>query len=155
MTQIEPTQVQSAHSEPSKGQPAHPQLAVSAAIFRDHKILLVRRARSPAKGFYSLPGGRVEFGETLLTALHREVDEETALKIDIVGLAGWREVVPARAGDGHYLIMSFAARWRSGEPVLNEELDDFLWLAPDALGDLRLTGGLEEVIQSARRVLGG
>ena len=131
----------------------HPQLAVSAAIFRDGKILLVRRARSPAKGFYSLPGGRVEFGETLHAALHREVDEETALKIDIVGLAGWREVVPGTSGGGHYVIMSFAARWTSGEPVLNEELDDFRWLAPDALGNLKLTGGLHEVIESARRVL--
>ena len=78
-------------------QPSHPQLAVSAAIFRDGKILLVRRARSPAKGSYSLPGGRVEFGETLHTALHREVDEETGLKIEIAGLAGWREVVPGAA----------------------------------------------------------
>jgi ADP-ribose pyrophosphatase YjhB (NUDIX family) len=135
-------------------QPPHPQLAVSAAIFRDGKILLVRRARSPAKGFYSLPGGRVEFGETLHAALHREVDEETALKIDIVGLAGWREVVPGTSGGGHYVIMSFAARWTSGEPVLNEELDDFRWLAPDTLGNLKLTGGLHEVIESARRVLG-
>jgi ADP-ribose pyrophosphatase YjhB (NUDIX family) len=134
-------------------QPAHPQLAVSAAIFRDHKILLVRRARSPAKGFYSLPGGRVEFGETLHTALHREVDEETALKIEIIGLAGWREVVPGAGGGGHYLIMSFAARWISGEPVLNDELDDFRWLAPDAIGDLKVTGGLQEVIQKARGLL--
>jgi ADP-ribose pyrophosphatase YjhB (NUDIX family) len=134
-------------------QPQHPQLAVSAAIFRDGKILLVRRARSPAKGFYSLPGGRVEFGETLHAALHREVDEETALKIDIVGLAGWREVVPGTSGGGHYVIMSFAARWTSGEPVLNEELDDFRWLAPDALGNLKLTGGLHEVIESARGLL--
>jgi ADP-ribose pyrophosphatase YjhB (NUDIX family) len=135
-------------------QPQHPQLAVSAAIFRDGKILLVRRARSPAKGFYSLPGGRVEFGETLHAALHREVDEETALKIEIVDLAGWREVVPGTGGGGHYLIMSFAARWSSGEPVLNEELDDFRWLEPDAIGDLKLTGGLPEVVQAARRVLG-
>jgi ADP-ribose pyrophosphatase YjhB (NUDIX family) len=135
-------------------QPSHPQLAVSAAIFRDGKILLVRRARSPAKGFYSLPGGRVEFGETLHTALYREIDEETGLRIEIVDLAGWREVVPGTTGGGHYLIMSFAARWTSGEPVLNDELDDFRWLAPDALGDLKLTGGLEEVIRSARRVLG-
>jgi len=72
-------------STTSPVQPSHPQLAVSAAIFRDGKILLVRRARSPAKGFYSLPGGRVEFGESLHTALHREVDEETALKIEIIG----------------------------------------------------------------------
>jgi 8-oxo-dGTP diphosphatase len=133
-------------------QPSHPQLAVSAAIFRDDKILLVRRARSPAKGFYSLPGGRVEFGETLHEALHREIDEETGLKIEIVGLAGWREVVP-EAGGGHYLIMSFAARWTSGEPVLNDELDDFKWLKPDALRDLKLTGGLPEVIQQAWRLL--
>lgn len=133
--------------------PAHPQLAVSAAIFRDDKILLVRRARSPAKGFYSLPGGRVEFGETLHAALHREVDEETAIKIEIAGLAGWREVVPGTGDDGHYLIMSFAARWRAGEPVLNDELDDFQWLAPDGLGDLRVTGGLPEIIEAARRLL--
>jgi len=134
-------------------QPSHPQLAVSAAIFRDDRILLVRRARSPAKGFYSLPGGRVEFGETLHEAVHREVDEETSLKIDIAGLAGWREVVPGTAGGGHYLIMSFAARWIAGEPVLNDELDDFKWLKPDALGDLKVTGGLQEVIEAARDLL--
>jgi len=135
-------------------QPSHPQLAVSAAIFRDGKVLLVRRARSPAKGFYSLPGGRVEFGETLHAALHREVSEETALKVEIIDLAGWREVVPGIAGGGHYLIMSFAARWSGGEVALNEELDDYRWLAPDALFDLKITGGLAEIVQSARRLLG-
>ena len=134
--------------------PQRPQLAVSAAIFREGKVLLVRRARSPGKGFYSLPGGRVEFGESLHTALHREVDEETAIKIDIVGLAGWREVLPSAGGGGHYLIMSFAARWKALEPVLNHEHDDFKWLAPDALGDLKVTGGLHEVIQAARRLIG-
>jgi 8-oxo-dGTP diphosphatase len=138
----------------SPAQPSHPQLAVSAAIFRDGRILLVRRARSPGLGFYSLPGGRVEFGESLHAALHREVDEETGLKIEIIGLAGWREVLPGTTGGGHYLIMSFASRWIGNEPVLNDEHDDFKWLAPDAIGDLRVTGGLQEVIQSARRVLG-
>jgi 8-oxo-dGTP diphosphatase len=131
-----------------------PQLAVSAAIFRDGKVLIVRRARSPSKGVYSLPGGRVEFGETLHAALHREVVEETALKIEIVDLAGWREVVPSAEGGGHYVIMSFAAHWQSGEVVLNEELDDHRWLAPDALGEFKTTPGLEDIIQSARRVLG-
>jgi len=138
---------------PPTSSPSHPQLAVSAAIFRDDRILLVRRARSPARGYYSLPGGRVEFGETLYAALHREVDEETALKIEIIGLAGWREVVPGAGGGGHYLIMSFAARWTSGEPLLNDELDDFRWLAPDAIGDLKITGGLQEVVQQARSLL--
>ncbi len=135
--------------------PQHPQLAVSAAIFRGGNLLLVRRARSPAKGFYSLPGGRVEFGESLQAALHREVDEETGLNIEIVGLAGWREVLPSASGGGHYLIMSFAARWTAKEVVLNDELDDFKWLAPDRIGALKLTGGLEDVIEAARRLVGG
>jgi ADP-ribose pyrophosphatase YjhB (NUDIX family) len=134
-------------------QPSRPQLAVSAVIFRDGKVLLVRRARSPGNGFYSLPGGRVEFGESLHAALTREVDEETGLKIDIVGLAGWREVLPSAAGGGHYLIMSFAARWVGREPVLNDEHDDFKWLAPGSFGDLKLTGGLLEVVEAARRLL--
>ena len=112
----------------------------------------MRRARSPGKGFYSLPGGRVEFAESLHQALTREVDEETGLEIDIVGLAGWREVLPS-AGGGHYVIMSFAARWRANEPVLNDEHDDFKWLAPSALGDLRLTGGLPEVLEAAERLI--
>lgn len=133
--------------------PTRPQLAVSGAIFRDGKVLLVRRARSPGKGFYSLPGGRVEFGESLHSALHREVDEETGLKIDIVGLAGWREVLPGNSGGGHYLIMSFAARWVAREVLLNDEHDDFKWLPPDALGDLMITGGLLEVIAAARRLI--
>ncbi|HEY0852855.1 MAG TPA: NUDIX hydrolase [Bradyrhizobium sp.] len=133
--------------------PQRPQLAVSAAIFRDGRVLLVRRARSPGKGFYSLPGGRVEFGESLHTALHREVDEETAIKIDIIGLAGWREVLPSPSGGGHYLIMSFAARWKALEPVLNDEHDDFKWLKPEEFGELKMTGGLQEVIEAAWRII--
>ena len=134
-------------------QPTRPQLAVSGAIFRDGKVLLVRRARSPGKGFYSFPGGRVEFGESLPTALHREVDEETGLRIEILGLAGWREVLPGADSGGHYVIMSFAARWTAREPVLNDEHDDFKWLAPDGLGDLKVTGGLLEVIEAARKLV--
>jgi 8-oxo-dGTP diphosphatase len=138
---------------PEVAPPLRPQLAVSAAIFRDGKILLVRRARFPARGFYTLPGGRVEFGEMLHAALRREVLEETALEIEIAGLAGWREVLPGTSGGGHYLIMSFAARWVRGEPVLNDELDDCRWLPPETLGELRVTDGLAEIIRSARGVL--
>jgi len=134
--------------------PQRPQLAVSAVIFRDGKVLLLKRAKSPGQGFWSLPGGRVEFGESLHIALAREVDEEAGLKIDIVGLAGWREVLPVAGGSGgHYLIMSFAARWAAGEPRLNEEHDDFKWVEPGRFGDLKLTGGLHEVVEAARRLI--
>jgi 8-oxo-dGTP diphosphatase len=140
-------------AEASPNPPSRPQLAVSGAIFRDGRVLLVRRARSPGTGFYSLPGGRVEFGESLHVALHREVDEETGLKIEIVSLAGWREVLPTAPGGGHYLIMSFAARWIAGEVTLNEEHDDFKWLLPEDVTGLKLTGGLVEVIEAAKRLI--
>jgi len=141
------------HALDAPAPPTRPQLAVSGAIFRDGKVLLVRRSRSPGKGFYSFPGGRVEFGESLHTALHREVDEETGLRIEILELAGWREVLPGTGNGGHYLIMSFAARWTANEPVLNDEHDDFGWFDPDALGDLKVTGGLLEVISAARKLV--
>jgi len=135
---------------------AHPQLAVSAAIFRDRRVFLARRNRPPV-GVYSLPGGRVEFGETLHDALRREIHEETGLIIDILALAGWREVLPAVTGSAHYLVMSFAARWVGNEPALNDELDDFMWLTPGELREraqsgLQLTGGLEEIVAEAARL---
>src|ERR1700745_3468545 len=106
---------------PEPSPPQRPQLAVSAAIFREGKVLLLKRAKSPGHGFWSLPGGRVEFGESLHIALAREVDEKAALRIDIVALSAGREVLPLAGGSGgHYLIMSFAARWKANEVRLNE-----------------------------------
>src|ERR1700754_949493 len=129
--------------------PQRPQLAGSAVIFRDGKVLLLKRAKSPGHGFWSLPGGRVEFGESLHTALAREVDEEAGLKIDIVALAGWREVLPGAGGsDAHYLAMSSAARWAAIEPRLNEEHNDFKWVEPGRFGALKLTGGLPDVVEA-------
>ena len=133
-----------------------PQLAVSAGIFRDGKILLVRRAREPAKGVYTFPGGRVEFGESLHEALAREVREETGLKIEIVGLIDYREALPPRTGGhGHFVVLPFAARWVANEVALNEELDDAKWLPPrEAVQGLRVTQGLDETIRSACAIMG-
>ena len=132
--------------------PQRPYLAVSAAIVRDGKVLVVRRARQPALGIYTLPGGGVETGETLMQAVTREVREETSLDIEPVALAGHREAIVRDAQgrvERHFVILCFAARWRSGEPVLNEELDDARWLAPAALSDLRTTEGLAEIVAAA------
>jgi ADP-ribose pyrophosphatase YjhB (NUDIX family) len=132
--------------------PQRPFLAVSAAIVRDGKVLVVRRARNPALSLYTLPGGVVEAGETLLHAVAREVREETALTIEPVGLAGHREAI-VRDGQGrverHFVILCFAARWLAGEPVLNEELDDARWLDPAELSGLRTTEGLAEIVAVA------
>ena len=132
--------------------PQRPYLAVSAAIVRDGKVLVVRRARNPALSLYTLPGGGVETGETLMQAVTREVREETALEIEPVALAGHREAIVRDAQgrvERHFVILCFAARWLSGEPVLNEELDDARWLAPAALSSLRTTEGLAEIVTAA------
>jgi ADP-ribose pyrophosphatase YjhB (NUDIX family) len=136
--------------------PQRPYLAVSAAIFRNGQVLVVRRARKPALNLYTLPGGVVEAGEPLAEALIREVREETALEIEPVGLAGHREVITRDAQgrvERHFVIMSFAARWRAGEPVLNNELDDARWLDPAELGGYRTTEGLAEIIAAAAALL--
>ena len=119
-------------NEPIK---ARPQLAASAIVFRDGKILLVRRAHDPGAGRWSVPGGRVEHGETVEQAVHREVAEETGIAIDIVALAGIREVLPRDNATGHYVVLSYAAHWRCGEVALNDEHDGAQWIAPDDLGD--------------------
>lgn len=133
-----------------------PRLAVSAGIFRDGKILLVRRAREPARGVYTFPGGRVEFGESLTEALTREIREETGLVIEIVGLAGYREALPPRTGGhGHFVVLPFAARWVANEVSLNDELDDARWLSPGtAVDGLRTTQGLDETIRAAAAIMG-
>ena len=138
-----------------------PQLAVSAVIFRNDRLLLVRRAREPGRGLFSVPGGRVEHGETLHEAVAREVREETALAIDIVGFAGWREVLPdlTVGRPGHYVVISFAARWRDGEVALNEELDEFRWLDAASFENLtasraiRTTQGLRDIVGAARTLI--
>jgi ADP-ribose pyrophosphatase YjhB (NUDIX family) len=132
--------------------PQRPYLAVSAAIIRDGKVLVVRRARQPALGIFTLPGGGVETGETLMQAVTREVREETSMDIEPVALAGHREAIVRDAQgrvERHFVILCFAARWLSGEPVLNEELDDARWLAPAALSSLRTTEGLAEIVAAA------
>ncbi|HEV2627538.1 MAG TPA: NUDIX hydrolase [Pseudolabrys sp.] len=132
--------------------PTRPFLAVSAAILRDRKVLVVRRARKPALGVYTMPGGVVEAGETLTEAVTREVMEETAMTIAPVALAGHREAV-IRDAEGrverHFVILCFASRWIAGEPVLNEELDDFRWVTLDELKALKTTEGLAEIVAAA------
>jgi 8-oxo-dGTP diphosphatase len=132
--------------------PDRPFLAVSAAIIRDDRVLIVRRANPPAHGLHTLPGGVVETGETLTDALIREVDEETGLTIEPVALAGYREAI-IRDAEGrterHFVILAFAARWIAGEPRLNEELHDAVWRLPNELADLETTEGLAEIVADA------
>lgn len=136
--------------------PERPYLAVSAAIIRGGKALIVRRARTPALNLYTLPGGAVELGESLTEAVVREVREETSLSIEPVALAGHREVITRDAQgkiERHFVILCFAARWLAGETTLNDELDDARWIDQSELGAYRTTEGLAGIIAAAAKLL--
>ncbi len=139
----------------ARSYPTRPYLAVSAAIFRDGRVLIVRRARPPARGIYTLPGGGVELGETLEQAVIREIREETALEIEPIALAGYRQAIGHDAEgriERHFVILPFAARWLSGDIALNEELAEAHWLKPAELAGLTTTEGLAEIVAVAERL---
>jgi ADP-ribose pyrophosphatase YjhB (NUDIX family) len=135
-----------------RGYPDRPYLAVSAAIVRAGRLLVVRRAKPPAAQVFTFPGGVVEAGEALLEAVVREIAEETALAIAPLALAGHREFV-ARDEAGrvvrHFVILAFAARWVAGEPVLNDEIAEARWVTPAELEALATTEGLAEIARAA------
>ena len=136
----------------ARAYPQRPFLAVSGAIIRQDKVLIVRRAKPSFNGLYTLPGGVVEPGETLDAALRREVMEEIALTIEPVVFAGHREIIVHDA-DGrvarHFVVMAFACRWIKGEPVLNEELAEARWMEPAEIATLKTTDGLAEIVAAA------
>ena len=137
--------------------PERPYLAVSAAIIRDGKVLIARRARPPAQDLFTLPGGAVETGERLAEAVIREVREETRLEIEPVALAGSREVIVRDKGgriERHFVVLCFAARYVAGEAVPNEELAELRWMDPQDITGLRTTEGLAEIVAEAVEKLG-
>jgi mutator protein MutT len=134
--------------------PDRPYLAVSAAIIREGRVLIARRAKGASTGAFTLPGGVVEAGETLHQAIIREVREETGIAVEPIALAGQREFI-TRDADGrvsrHFVILCFACRWLAGEgtPLL-EELSELRWLEPAEISGLKTTTeGLADIVASA------
>ena len=132
--------------------PVRPTLAASAAVFRGPLVLLARRAMNPGAGLWSLPGGRVEPGETLAEAAAREVMEEVGVSADIVGLAAARDII-IRDKEGalaaHFVVIAHAARWRAGEPQPGAEAAEVGWFRPNEVAALPTTEGLAEVVAQA------
>jgi 8-oxo-dGTP diphosphatase len=134
--------------------PTHPILAASAAVFRDNRALIIRRARAPLLGHFSLPGGGVEVGETLAAALARELMEEVGIEAEIIA---FNRHVEAIFRDGnrirtHFVIASFVARWIRGEPRLSDEVDAIEWIDPVGPLPSPTTPELGEVLERAARI---
>jgi ADP-ribose pyrophosphatase YjhB (NUDIX family) len=134
--------------------PLRPILAVSAAVFRKDRVLIVRRARAPLIGHFSLPGGLVELGETLAQAVARELEEEVGVSAEIIGFNRHVEAI-AYEGDRvrtHFVIASFVARWISGEARLSDEVDAVDWIDPAGALPSPTTPGLSEILMNAARI---
>ena len=141
----------------ARAYPERPFLAVSAAIIRENRVLIVRRAKPPSGGLYTLPGGVVEAGETLYQALTREVLEETSITIEPVAFAGYREIIVRDAGGRaarHFVVMAFACRFVRGEAALNNELVEARWMEPAQIAGLKTTDGLADIVADAFKAIG-
>ena len=82
------------------------------------EVLLIRRGTPPRLGEWSLPGGRIEWGERAEAAALRELQEETGVKGEVLGLL---DVVDGLFGERHYVLVDYAVRWTSGEPVAGDD----------------------------------
>jgi 8-oxo-dGTP diphosphatase len=124
--------------------PQRPEVAVGAVVVDDDALLLVRRGRPPAHGYWSVPGGRVEWGETLAHAVVREVMEETGVECVCGELLGWVE----RFGeDRHFVILDFLATPLSvADPVAGDDAAEARWVPLVDVPELDLVPGLAEFL---------
>ncbi len=133
-----------------------PTLAASAAVFRGERVLLAKRGFAPGLGLWSLPGGRVEPGETLAEAAAREVREEVNVEADIIAVAAALDFIGHDA-DGtlasHFVVIAHAALWREGEPQPGPEATEIGWFLPQEVAGLATTRGLADVVRAAARLL--
>jgi 8-oxo-dGTP diphosphatase len=127
-----------------------PVIGVSAIVFDDAgRVLVVQRAKPPSEGLWSVPGGKLERGETIAEGIAREVKEETGLEI-VVGAR--IEVLERISPTHHYVIHAHIARLVGGLLTPSDEVRDARWVTDDELAALPTTEGLADVIATARRI---
>jgi 8-oxo-dGTP diphosphatase len=108
---------------------------VGVVCLRGGEVLLIRRGRPPKQGEWSLPGGRIEPGERAVDAALRELREETGVEAEITGLIDVVDGLFPEAGR-HYVLIDYAARWLSGEPVAGDDALEARFVALDKVGAL-------------------
>ena len=111
--------------------PEAPVAGVGVVVWRDDKILLVKRGREPRRGQWSLPGGKQKLGETILETAVREVREETGLDIVPLGIITALDAITRDAKgkiEYHYTIVEVAAESREGVAKARDDADDVRWV---------------------------
>lgn len=103
---------------------------------RDDTLLLVKRGKAPNMGQWAIPGGRVNWGESLKEAVAREIREETGVRIEVGELVYTFEFIDE---EHHYVVLDFAAEYREGEVVAGDDASEAGWVAFDEMDVLELT----------------
>lgn len=138
--------------------PRAPVVGVGVVCLRGDEVLLVRRGRAPREGEWSLPGGRLEWGERLAGAALRELREETGVEARLLGLVDVVDGLFA-GGDGtvehHYALVDYAAAWTSGEPVAGDDAAEARFFRLAAALETVTWSETRRVIQRAVDVHGG
>jgi len=114
---------------------APPIPAVGVVCLRGDSVLLIRRGTPPRQGEWSLPGGRIEPGERAVDAALRELREETGVEAEITGLIDVVDGLFPEAGR-HYVLIDYAARWLSGEPVAGDDAAEARFVGLDEIETL-------------------
>ncbi len=122
-----------------------PANAASVALIHKQKVLLIKRAYAPYQHLWTLPGGRIEPGETIEQCAVREIREELGLNI-----ADVRPVLEQSLGtDKVFRLAVFATQSFSGVIAPSDEIAGFQWVNPDEIGDLPTTSRLDLVLAKA------
>jgi len=132
--------------------PERPIVGVGAVVLDDDRVLLVRRGNEPLKGEWSLPGGAVEVGETLETAVAREVLEETGLEVEVgpmIDVLDRIRVDPDGRVRYHFVLIDYLCRPIGGSLVAGSDVADAVLADPAALAPFRLTPKAISVIDRA------
>jgi 8-oxo-dGTP diphosphatase len=135
-----------------------PLVGVGAVIWSESdEIVLIRRGQAPRRGEWSIPGGKLEWGESVREGLLREVREETGLSVQITGLIDVVDSI-SRDSEGailhHYVLIDFAARYVAGELLAGTDAAEARWVAFAALGEYSLWTETRRIIETAHLMRG-
>lgn len=130
-----------------------PGVGVGAVIVAEGRVLLVRRARPPAVGQWSFPGGRLHLGERLADAVRREVWEECGVQVVVGDLIAVAEVLVEEAAERyHWVVLDYRARIVGGRLAAGDDAAELRWVAAEELGTLAMP---PQVARVARREIEG